>query len=192
MFGELEDKRDDVDDLSSGQVVIIAARWILVGAGLALTLWNASSVVDLQVSILLILGLAAANFFLHAHVLMGRPIPPYVAYAASGADLTVISLVLAVTGGFTSGAYVFYFPALLALSVAFPTRTAAWFTAAVAFSYGVIALTNGGANDGATVLTQMIMLVAVSVCGHTYRRVEQDRRLRTSRISEPEKVAVGS
>ena len=177
MLNRLMDRSESTDDLAQGQAVIVAARWILVVAGLMLALWNPASMGDLRVSIVLILGLAAANFFLHTQVLMRRPVSPMVAYVASAADITVISLVLIVGAGFNTIPYVFYFPALLALSVAFPTRVTAVFAGATIAGYALISVfTAGSAGDAAAALTQMLMLAAVAVCGNVYWRIENDRR----------------
>jgi len=125
MLRSLMNRTETTDDLAHGQVVIIAARWILVMAGLVLALWNPAAMGELQTQVVLLLGLAGVNFFLHARLLMGRPISTPVVYAASVADLTVISIAIIVGGGFDSGLYVFYFPALLAVSVAFRGEVAA-------------------------------------------------------------------
>ena len=176
MVDSFKTRDGSTDDLAHGQVVIVAARWILVVAGLVLTLWNPASMGDLRVSIVLILGLAVANFFLHTQVLMGRPASATVVYVASAADIAVISLVLIVGGGFNTIPYVFYFPALLALSVAFPTRVTAIFAGAAIAAYALISVLTAGGSDSATVLSQMLMLAAVAVCGNVYWRIEGDRR----------------
>jgi hypothetical protein len=165
------------EDLHHGQIVIIAARWILVGAGLLLAFWNPDAVGELRVQLMLILGLAVANFFLHSRVLMGRQVVPAVAYLASAVDIGVISMIVAVGGGFDSGAYVFYFPALLVLSVAYRTEVTLLFAGAVMVLYGLIASAGiVGAEDGATVVTRIMILAAVAVCGNVFYRSEQDRR----------------
>ena len=176
MFHSLKNQNETTDDLTHGQVVIIAARWILVVAGLMLALWNADSMAELQTSIVLILGLAAANFFLHSHVLMGRPLSSAVVYAASAADIAVISLVLIVSGGFDTSPYVFYFPAILALSVAFETRVTIAFTGAAIAIYGIVSAFTASGAEGALVITHMLMLAAVATCGNVYWRIERGRR----------------
>ena len=176
MFHGLTEKTDVDENLAHGQVVIVAAHWMLVITGLMLALWNPGALGELQVSILLILSLAVANFFLHARILMGRPIPAQLAYAASTADIAVISLVLIAGGGFNTIPFVFYFPALLALSVAFPSNTTALFTAATVASYGFISMATAGPGAAPTIVTQMVMFVGVAACGNVYWRVEGDRR----------------
>ena len=180
MFHDTKVGTGSTEDLAHGQVVIIAARWILVASGLILALWNPASLGELQVSVMLILGLAMGNFFLHARLLMGRPISSTVAYAASAADIAVISLVLIVGGGFDTIPYVFYFPAVLALSVAFPTRVTAYYVGATALIYGLVYLLTAGPSEAPTAINQMLMLAAVAVCGNVYWRIEKDRRLATA------------
>jgi hypothetical protein len=164
-------------------MVIIAARWMLVGAGLLLALWNPEALTnpdamgDLRIQVTLILGLAVANFFLHAQVLMRKPVLAPVAYAASAADIAVISLVVVVNGGFDADPFVFYFPAVLALSVAFRTKVAFTFAGAAIAIYGLISLGTTTSDDGAVLITRMLMIAAVAVCGNVYWRTERDRRL---------------
>ena len=110
----------DGDDLMDGQGILVAARWILVGAGLLLALWNPEALGELKVEIGLILTLAVANFFLHVQMLREQPPQKWVAYLASGADILAITAIVFVSGGADSGLYTFYFPALIAIAVAFP------------------------------------------------------------------------
>ena len=176
MFPKQTKHIDTTDDLAHGQVVIIAARWTLVVAGLVLALWNPAAMGELRISIVLILGLAVANFFLHSQVLMRGPVLANVAYAASAADIAVISLVIIVAGGFGSTVYVFYFPALLALSVAFPSRVTLAFTGAAMATYSLISVATTVGGDAATVLSQLLMMAGVAFCGNVYWRIERNRR----------------
>src|SRR3972149_11529349 len=109
------------EDLAHGQTVILPFRWIMVAAGFVFALWNPEPVAQLRVQILVILALAVANFYLHAQVLRRRPALELVIYAASGADLAVITILVASGGGFDSALYLFSYPAVLVFSVAFPT-----------------------------------------------------------------------
>ena len=176
MFPKQTKHIDTTDDLAHGQVVIIAARWTLVVAGLVLALWNPAAMGELRISIVLILGLAVANFFLHSQVLMRGPVLANVAYAASAADIAVISLVIIVAGGFGSTVYVFYFPALLALYVAFPSRVTLAFTGAAMATYSLISVATTVGGDAATVLSQLLMMAGVAFCGNVYWRIERNRR----------------
>ena len=171
------------DDLLHGQRVVIAARWILVSAGLLFALWNPDAIGELRMQIALILALAVGNFYLHAQVLTGRSITPPVVLGASIADFAVISLIVMAQGGFESNVYVFYFPAILALSVAFNTQVTMTLAAGMMATYAAIAATTFSGNEGAIVVTRLITIAGVALCGNLYWRIERDRRANVSGLA---------
>ena len=163
-------------DLVAGQEVIVAARWVLVVAAMLFALWLPADVPQLRIQAFLILLLAMGNFFLHAQVLRRKPAADWVVYAASAADLAAITALMLVQGGFRSDLYVFYFPAVLAYSVAFSSEKTAAYTIVAVAAYALIA-TLTAPTDGAvlTVAVRCLMVVAVAVCGNAYRRMEHRR-----------------
>jgi hypothetical protein len=170
-------------DLDHGQVVIIMARWLLIAVGLFLLIVKPTShVAELRLQIALILMLGLVNFFLHAQMLKRRPVPETVAYAASAFDLVVITILVLSQGG-DSPAFVLYFPALLALSVAFEPMMTVLFGIATVCVYGVIAAhaMPPGVDAAPIVITRVLMLGAVAFCGVVYWFVEHDRRRRLER-----------
>lgn len=170
------DRMVNSDDLAHGQVVIIMARWILVMAGLMLAVWNPDAIGEFRTQIVLVLGLAVANFYMHAQVLMRRPVSAPVVFAASAADIAVISAIIIAQGGFESNLFVFYFPAILALSVAFRTQVTFTFAGAAIAIYAMIAATTFTGDDPQVIITRLLMLAGVAVCGNVYWRIERDRR----------------
>ena len=168
--------KDGSDDLQYGQMVIIAARWILVASGLMLALWLPGDIVDLRVQIVVILGLAVANLYLHTQVLMKRPVLAPFVYLASLADLTAISMIIVAQGGFASQLYVFYFPAILAFSVAFSTEMTLAYAGATIAAYGLIAFATFTGNSPEVIAVRLLMLGAVAICGNVYWRNERQRR----------------
>jgi hypothetical protein len=172
-----------------GQIVIVVARWILVLAGLMLAIWNPAHLADLRLQLLVLLGLAVANFFLHAQLLMRRPMRAEIAYAASAADIGVITTLILSQHGFASDLYIFYFVAVLALSVTFPTRQTALFAGVTGALYALIgfvsldtheALWYGSVDDNVLALVaRVLMLVAAAFCGNLYWRREQGQRFAT-------------
>lgn len=172
------------DHLADGQIVIIGARWLLVLAGLLLTLWSPGpdAMHDIRLRVPVLLLLAGGNFYLHAQLLMRRPVAPSLVYVVSAADMVVITLLLLSQGGFDAPLYIFYFPALLALSVAFSTPMVIGFTGIMLGMYATISLPGAlNSADGLPVLImRLLMLVAVAVCGQLYSRVEARRRSATS------------
>jgi hypothetical protein len=166
----------DPEDLALGQGVIVAARWLLVGAGLVLALVAPTSAAVLRTQVLLILVLAVCNFALHAQVLRRRRTLAAVAYAASAADIAIVTALVVADGGYGSSLYVFYFPAILALSVAFPARlTAVYVAITLAAWLGMSAFTmpSGAAPD---LLIRCLTLTAVALCGVVYSHIEARRR----------------
>jgi len=182
------------EDLAAGQAVIVAARWLLVGAGLVLALIAPASASLLRGQILLILLLAVCNFALQAQVLRRGSSIALVAYAASASDIGIITALVATNGGFSSGLYVFYFPAILALSVAFPPVVTALYTGGRLSRYLIVAaatMTGSGAQD---LLIRCMVIVAIAICGVVYAGVEARRRrghLGTPRASDAAAAEVG-
>jgi hypothetical protein len=170
------DRRTDLDH---GQIVVVTARWLMIAVGLVLTLaYPTATLADLRVQVSLILLLGIANFYLHAQLIRRRPIPTWTAFVASAADLLVISLLLVQQGGFDSYRFVLYFPALLALSVAFEPAVTFVYATATCFVYACIALTTADDLHGAApvIVGRLFMLAAVAYCGAAYWRIERDRR----------------
>ena len=177
-------------DLVNGQGVIIMARWILVTSGLLLALWNPMQMDDLRVQIVLILGLAVGNFFLHAQMVSGKAINPAIVYAASAADMVVITGLIISQGGFDSTLFVFYFPAILAMSVTFHPSITAIFAGTAITAYALISLATLGNVDEVALITRLIMMTAVAVCGGLYWHIEQQRRQGDGDVqSEPDFTA---
>jgi hypothetical protein len=169
----------DVSPLADGQMIIIIARWILVFSGLFLTLCDTQSVsmLTIRFEILVILLLAVSNFYLVAQVLTKRHTLDLVFYGMGIADLAVITLIILVQNGFQSNVYTFYFPAMLAFSVVFPTIELYAFLGATVGTYGLIGLlTLQTTDDFQTLIIRLLMLSAVAVCGNYFARIERNRR----------------
>jgi hypothetical protein len=180
------------DDLTAGQLVILTARWILVLAGLLLTLLAPGTLGALRFQIMVLLVLAVANFYLCAQVFTRQPTLKEVVYVASLADLIVITLIVLSQGGFKSNTYVFYFPALLAISVAFSTPMLLVFTSGVLAVYAFIgaASLNNWDGDLQILVIRLLMLTAVAVCGNQYWRMERSRRASLTGATSPRPVPV--
>jgi len=162
---------------ADGQSVIVIARWVLVLSGLVLTLWNPGAIGEIRLHVLALLLLAVGNFYLHAQLLMRRPAINAIAYAASAADIAVITLLVVSQGGFASPLYIFYFPALLAFSVAFPPARTLGFASVVVGAYACVSLFSAATEaDVRGIIVRIMMLIAVAVAGTIYQRIEESRR----------------
>ena len=176
----LGESADQID----GQKVLVVARWILVVSGLLLALLNPVVLGELKIQVGLILTLAVANFFLHVQLARKQPSLPWVAYLASAVDVLAITLIVVTSGRGASSLYVFYFPALFAISVAFRPRASLVLSGAAIGMYSLIASTYMDGDDGAFVAARIVMMAAVVVCGMVYRKIEGDRRRESSTDSE--------
>ncbi len=147
-------------------------------SALFLALWNPGPMGELRAQVLFILLLAVANFYLQAQLLMKKPASSGVVYLASAADLAVISVMVIIGNGFESNVYVFYFPALLALSVAFSPAATLLFAGGAVSMYAAVSLGSAlfGAIDFQVLIARLIMMSAVAVCGQIYWRIERSRR----------------
>jgi hypothetical protein len=178
------------EDLSHGQIVIVMAKWVLVFAGMLLVLWAPAPIGQLRVQILVLVLIAVENFYHHAQILKRRPVPDAIAYIASGADLAVVTILVMLQGGFDSNLYIFYFPALIALSVVFRTEVTALFTAVTVSLYTAICLVDfvdgtATGNDFQVMLARIGMMVALVTCGALSYRLEARRRTTGTAANTP-------
>ena len=110
----------DRSDAYRGTSVVIAARWLLVAAGLAFVLYRPQSTMELSTGVVSILAIAVSNFWLQMRPLRNQSVVPLWAWCASAADLLVISGLLFMQGDASGKAFAFYYPAVVAYSLVFP------------------------------------------------------------------------
>lgn len=169
-----------LDDLAQGQSVIVIARWVLAVAGIFLILLDPGHINIVRFQIMIILGLAVSNFYLSAQILMKKRTLESVIYGASLADLGVITAIVISQGGFKSDTFAFYFPAMLAMSLAFPTVILYLYLGTTVMTYALIStVTVTTTNDLQVLIIRLLMLIAVAVCGNMYQRIERERRAAT-------------
>ena len=76
------------------------------------------------------------------------------------------------------------------MSVAFRTQVTFTFAGAAIAAYGLISLGTMGGDDGAILITRLLMIAAVAVCGNVYWRTERDRRRAATKTREGLRVQV--
>ncbi len=162
------------EDLAYGQPVIVAVRWIMIVSALILAIWNVDSMQDLRMQIIAILLLAVTNFYLQAQLLMKRPLPKHLVYAASAVDIFLITILVMFQVGYWSSIYVFYLPAIAAFAVAFPRGLTAIYTAIIVLLYGLICITTGNAHAD-VIMARLLMITGVAFCGSLYLQLEHQR-----------------
>ena len=160
-------------ELARGQAVIVVARWLLVLVGLLVAVWNPESLLQLRIQVAVVLLVAIANFVMHAQLLRRRPTIEAVAYAASLGDLLVIGVLIASQGGFDSNLFVFFFPAVLAIAVAFPTRQAVGLGGIAVLL--LLVVSSFGHPAGDEIVLRAGALGAVAVIGNAYWRLHRSR-----------------
>lgn len=174
------------EDLAHGQIVIITFRWLIIIGALVVTLWTLATpqaVVGRQTLItFLLLVYAAINFILLARYLRRSPSLIKVTYIMSLVDLIVITVVIAMQDDIVgSHVYVYYYPALMVLAVAFPTKLTVTYTIGVMLVYGLMGSLSPGA-EFLQILSRLLGMVAVAFCASLYRRIEHDRRAGKARL----------
>ena len=172
------------EDLAYGQSVLVWARWILIGTGLLLSFWSPKDLLTLQVQLAAIIALAFGNFYLHVQLLRGHPAIDNVVYAASLADIAVVTALVIVQGGYSSPVFIFYFAAVVGISVAFPTWMTTAYTAIVVGTYGLIAVSTTTTDDYPAIFTRLLMIAAIAVCGNIFARHETRRRADAIRLHD--------
>jgi hypothetical protein len=174
-------KSFELDDLSQGHTVIIAARWLLVVSGLMFLLYRPQSTAEVAIGVLGVLAIAVTNLWLHTRLITRQAIEPEWAYWASVADLAVISALVLVQGSASSKAMVFYYPAVLAFSLVFPPGVTALLTSGVLTFTLMLGMTDGV--DERILVARLLSLAATALIGARYREVEVRRRSRRSELS---------
>lgn len=173
----------------------MTARWILVAAGLILSLWitdpGTGTLDQVKVQFVFLVLLAGGNFYLNLQLLRRRPAVGAVAYLASAADILVITVLVYSQGGFASPLYIFYFPALLAISVAFPRPATLAYATVALFMYWAVSLPVRDAVDQQALLARIVMLAAVAFCGNLYFTIEHDRRRDAAQARDTLTAALG-
>jgi hypothetical protein len=170
------------EDLVYGQAVLVWARWILIGTGLLLSFWSPTDLLTLQVQLAAIIALAFGNFYLHVQLLRDRPAIDNIVYGASLADIVVVTALVIVQHGYPSPVFIFYFAAIVGISVAFPTVITAAYAAVTVGLYGIISLVTAPMDDLPAVFTRLFMIAAIAVCGTVFARSESRRRADAIRI----------
>jgi hypothetical protein len=173
--------REAADDVFFGQVVMIWARWAVIGAAAVVFLWNASDVGVMTQRVLLLAALMAVNFFLHGRYLVERPANRALILLSSLTDVGLIVAAVALWGGFQSQLFVLLYPVLFAFALVFPPRFTAGLTVLAVGLYvaAVLLAGTGWTSDVQLVkvlLVRVMTLAAVGGLGTYYWRIQRDRR----------------
>jgi hypothetical protein len=168
------------DDLRYGQKIIIWARWMIVVFAFIMGLYRPEGVTELVIIILALLAVSVLNFALHTRVLTKQPVKIKLIYAASIADICLISLITGLKGGINTHVYLYYYPAVLAYSLVFPRILTIRLTIGVLILYYCICLlfSDTGLLSGhvTTLIVRILSIAGIAVVGNQYRLIEAKRR----------------
>ena len=172
-------------DVFYGQIVFIWARWIIIVSTLFLILRNARSVADIQLPMIPLVLLIAANFFVHGRFVMRRPANAILLTIATTIDFVFITVIILIGAGGSTGIanpfFVLYYPVLLAYSLVFRRRRTLMMASILIIVYLLICLLIPPrvsiANEDEKVLAvRIVMLLVTALLGTMYWRIQRRRR----------------
>ncbi len=165
--------------------ILVTARWFLVAAAVVAQNYRPDSGPTAQTGInILIAGTVLLNGWLHLALRRGRPLGIGLAVLLSIYDAAAITAAVALADGFSSSAYILYYPALLAFSLVFPGRWGVLYGAATAVAYFVVCLVAHGnfhpgrALDQKDMLLRLATMAASVLIANLIVRIERERRER--------------
>lgn len=176
--------REAAEDLYFGQIVIIWARWFVIAGAAILALWSAPDERTLAAGTVLVAGLMALNFVLHARQVAGQPANTTLVTLASLIDLLLIAVMITRwpgSGGFDSRYAVFLYPLVFTFALVFRPRLAIPYTVLALLTYAAISFGGEGIDLLATerfepFLMRLITLASMGALGTYYWRIQRRRR----------------
>ena len=172
-------------DVYYGQIVFIWARWIVIVSTLFLILRNARGVADVQIPMIPLVLLIAANFFLHGRFVMRRPANAILLTIATTIDFVFITVVILLGAGGMTGIdnpmFVLYYPVLLAYSLVFPRARTLVMASILIAAYLLICLflspgVSIADGDEKVLAVRVVMLLITALLGTMYWRIQRRRR----------------
>ena len=169
---------EEQEDLFYGQIVCILARWALIGGALFLCLYQTTDVSRLERSLIPLMLIIAANFFLQARYMMALPANKLLLQCAGAIDLIAITAIVAGNPEF----FVFYYPVVAAFALVFVRRFTLMFTGMLALGYAaVFVLVPPGIHfngDELTLAIRLVTLVGTGLLATMYWRIQRARSAR--------------
>lgn len=183
------------DDYVFSQRIAVIVRWFLLATWLALINYRP----DLDAQILwsfngMGVALALLNGYIHLRIVRDRPISARYVIALGVLDLCIITAGIGLTTRFTNTFFVFYYPALLGISLVFSSRRLSFTVVTlVSLAYAAISLSllpgvGIEAAEEKTLLVRIVTMFAVVAAGNLMTRIERNRRLQAVRAEREESV----
>ena len=169
------------DDYHYSQRIAVVVRWFVLFAWLFLINYRPQVGTTLVIRDAMGIGLAVLNGYVHWRILKGRPITRRYVLALSVMDLAVITAGIGMTTRFGNTFFVFYYPALLGLSLVFSSRRLSFtIVTLVAIAYVAISITlepgvSYAEKDERTLVVRVVSMFAVVAAGNLMTRIERTR-----------------
>jgi hypothetical protein len=178
VYGSESARIEAQEDVFYGQIVTIIARWWVIAGAIFTALYQADDIAKVEKSLIPLLVLVAANFFLQARYMMRLPANARLLQIGSAIDIVVITALL--LGG-RPDFFVFYYPVALAYGLVFVRRLTLIFTAVLGAGYAILASTVAPGlrfdGDEKVLLVRLVTLVSTSLLATMYWRIQRARRL---------------
>lgn len=170
------------DDYRHHQRVAVVVRWFVLIAWLFLVNYRAS--LDGTLVALNTMGgaLALLNGYVQWRIWKGQPITLRYVYALSAADLAVITVGFGITDRFDNARFVFYYPALLGMSILVTSRFLSFaIVAMVAAAYAAISMTmdpgvSFSLKEEKVLIARIVAMFAVVAGANLLARIDRDLR----------------
>ena len=170
------------DDYRYSQRIAVVVRWFLLAAWLFLVNYRPDSGNAIYVLNGMGIALVGLNGFVHWRIWQGRPITGRYVAALSIMDLTIITAGLSVTNRFDNTFFVFYYPALLGLSLVFSSSRLSFAAVAlVASAYAAISVflepgVSYADGEEKALVVRIATMFAVVAAASLMTRIERTRR----------------
>ena len=170
------------DDYRYSQRIAVVVRWFVLTAWLFML--NYRPDVNASLVILDAMGavLALLNGYVHWRIRKGRPITRGYVLALSLMDLTIITAGIGITSRFANTFFVFYYPALMGLSLVFSSRRLSFtVVTSVVIAYVGLSVTlepgvSYSIREEKILVGRIASMFAVVAAGNLMTRIELTRR----------------
>lgn len=184
-------EQEAAEDIFFGQVVIIIARYFLIGTALFTVLFTLKDPGQLVLAVLPVAALLVMNFFLHGSYMVERPAGYPLVILTSALDIFIITLLVLFwpgSRGLSSPVFVFYYPAIAAFGFVVSRRIEFGYTALAILAYGGASLiidptliTN--VLELKVLVIRLITFGAMGGLANYYFRIQRDRRRAIYRVA---------
>ena len=170
------------DDYRYSQRIAVVVRWVVLFSWLFLINYRPDVTRTLFILNGMGVALAVLNGYVHWRIWRGRPITRGYVIALSVMDLAIITAGIGITTRFNNTMFVFYYPALLGLSLVFSSRRLSFTVVAlVAAAYAGVSIglepgVSYEAEEERVLIVRIITMFSVVAAANLLTRIERNRR----------------